>query len=151
MNIDTALCTSFKGKSLRELADAPVTSLQGISDKAAEALKHAFNVETIRQLANLECINLARAIVALAEVETTPEKEKAEEELIDDGVEMTFPASDPVSVSSSITRIEVAPDMAPAKLDHQNAPGVEPLEGSEQQGRGAGKGAGKAAGKHKAA
>jgi len=34
---------------------------------------------------------------------------------------MTFPASDPVSVDSGITRIEVPPDMVNAKGDHQHA------------------------------
>jgi hypothetical protein len=49
----------------------------------------------------------------------------AEEELIDDAVEMTFPASDPLSVSSSITRIEVPPEMVEASTDHQLAASIE--------------------------
>lgn len=47
------------------------------------------------------------------------------EELLDDAVSMTFPASDPISVSSSITRIEKAPDMPSAGEDHQNKGAVE--------------------------
>ena len=45
----------------------------------------------------------------------------AKETLLDDAVEMTFPASDPISVDSGITRIEVAPEKVDASTDHQNA------------------------------
>src|ERR1035437_9558575 len=53
------------------------------------------------------------------EVET--EKDKAKETLLDDAIEMTFPSSDPISVASGITRIEVAPEMVAARTDHQNS------------------------------
>jgi hypothetical protein len=42
------------------------------------------------------------------------------EELLDDAISLTFPASDPISVNSSITRIEKAPDLPPAREQHQN-------------------------------
>jgi hypothetical protein len=45
----------------------------------------------------------------------------AKETLLDDAVEMTFPASDPISVDAGITRIEVPPEMVNASSDHQNA------------------------------
>lgn len=128
MNIDNALQSDFRGKNLNELANAPVTALHCISEKTASALKSAFAVHTVRDLANLDCVNLARAIVALAETEITPAKEEAEEQLIDDAVEMTFPASDPVSVASSITRIEVPPEMPPANLDHQNTQSIKTVK-----------------------
>jgi len=48
-------------------------------------------------------------------------EERAKEELLDDAVEMTFPASDPISVDAGITRIEVAPDTVNAQTDHQHA------------------------------
>lgn len=131
MNIDTAIEAGYRGKTLCQIADAPLTALAGISEKGADAMKSAFGVTTVRELANLDCINLARAIVALAEVEQSPEKTEAEEKLIDDAVEMTFPASDPVSVASSITRIEVPPDMPPAQLDHQNSPTIGPIKGKD--------------------
>ncbi|WP_151446846.1 hypothetical protein [Lacisediminimonas profundi] len=129
MNIDTALDAGYKGKSLREIADSPVTALHGVSHKAADALKSAFAVETIRQLAGLECTRLARAIVLLADLEHSPAKEEAEEKLIDDSVEMSFPASDPPSIASSITRIEVPPDMPPAAADHQGMHVAEAVKG----------------------
>lgn len=129
MNIDNALHSDFRGKNLGDVANAPVTALHCISDKTAGALKSAFGVHTVRDLANLECVDLARAIVALANSEVTPEKEEAEEQLIDDAVEMTFPASDPVSVASSVTRIEVPPEMPPAHLDHQNTQSIKTVKG----------------------
>lgn len=39
---------------------------------------------------------------------------------LDEANEMSFPSSDPVA-ASNITRIKTAPDMAPAKDDHQNS------------------------------
>ncbi len=53
------------------------------------------------------------------------EADQAKEALLDDAVEMTFPASDPISVDSGITRIEVAPDMVDAHGDHQLAGEIE--------------------------
>jgi hypothetical protein len=82
-------------------------------------------VHTIGDLANMQIVNYAMAIKALSSCETASCKEQAEEELLDDAVEMTFPASDPVSVQSSITRIEVAPDKVDASRDHQAAQSIE--------------------------
>lgn len=131
MNIDNAIDTAYKGKTLREIADSPVSALHGVSSKAAKALMAAFAVETVRDLANLDCVNLARAIVALAAVEISANQEQVEEKLIDDSVEMSFPASDPPAVTSGVTRIEVAPDMVPAELDHQNSPGIGTIRGKD--------------------
>lgn len=44
--------------------------------------------------------------------------ENAKESLLDDALEMSFPSSDPISVSSGIKRITVAPDMVDAGTDH---------------------------------
>lgn len=43
-----------------------------------------------------------------------------DEELLDDAISLTFPASDPISVNSSITRIEHPPELPPAREQHQN-------------------------------
>ncbi|NIA52773.1 hypothetical protein HAV22_03790 [Massilia sp. TW-1] len=61
----------------------------------------------------------------MASAETEPREAVAKETLLDDAVEMTFPASDPVSVTSSITRIEVPPEKVDASSDHQNAAAIE--------------------------
>ena len=59
------------------------------------------------------------------ELESGTGTENVKEALLDDAIEMTFPSSDPISVSSGITRIEKAPEMAEARTDHQNSPAVE--------------------------
>ncbi|MFC0254051.1 hypothetical protein [Massilia consociata] len=124
MNIDTIVNQQFHGKSFGELVNAPLTALSGIGDKEAAAFA-SLGVQTIGDLANLKVVNYAMAIKALAGCEGSSSKEEAEETLLDEGVEMTFPASDPVAVQSSITRIEVAPDKVDARRDHQHAQAIE--------------------------
>ena len=120
MNINRYVDKAYEQLSFDELVDAPINALQGVNAKDAELLKQAFNVTTIREFANLKFVKWATAIAALAS-EVGAEKDKAQEALLDDGIEMTFPSSDPVSVDSGITRIEVAPDMVAARTDHQNS------------------------------
>jgi hypothetical protein len=127
MNVNKVVDKAYQDKSFDEIADAPVDALRGISKKDAELLEQAFNVKTVRDLANLKYPKWASAIITLSGDVTTQE-EKAQETLLDDGVEMTFPASDPVSVSSGITRIEVPPDKVSAQFDHQNSKGIEAIE-----------------------
>ena len=47
--------------------------------------------------------------------------DRAKESLLDGAIEMTFPSSDPISISFGITKIEIAPDMVAARSDHQNS------------------------------
>lgn len=121
MNIDTIVDPEYAGKSLREIAAAPVSALQGISAQCAEALHEAFGVYTIRDLANFRFAKWATALTTLADEEALVSQDKARQELLDEAVEMTFPASDPISVDAGITRIEVAPDKVDACTDHQSA------------------------------
>ncbi|WP_229205829.1 hypothetical protein [Duganella sp. Leaf126] len=121
MNIDTVVDKEYIGMSFRALAAAPVSALRGISAKDAKALAQAFNVHSVRDLANMEFVKWAQAITTLADLEQASPAEQAKETLLDDGLEMTFPASDPVSVDAGITRIEVPPDMVEAKHDHQHS------------------------------
>jgi len=120
MNINRYVDKAYEQMSFDELVDAPIDALQGVNAKDAALLKQAFNVTTIREFANLKFVKWATAIAALAS-EVGTEKGKAREALLDDAIEMTFPSSDPVSVDSGITRIEVAPDMVAARTDHQNS------------------------------
>ena len=120
MNINEIVNEQYHGKSLRELVDSPLTALRGIGDKEAKALQEGFGVSTIRQLSQLKFITHAVAIEMMASVEH-PVNQGAQETLLDEAVEMTFPASDPISVDSGITRIEVAPDKVDASRDHQGA------------------------------
>lgn len=130
MNLLALLDQPYCDKSLHEIAAAPVHALRGVSVADGEALARAFNVHSVRDLAALECVEWARVIVTLARLESGTAG-AAGEALLDDGVEMTFPASDPVSVDAGVSRIEVAPDMVSAHDDHQQqaalaAPAKEP-------------------------
>ncbi|MRW84799.1 hypothetical protein GJ698_11975 [Pseudoduganella sp. FT26W] len=125
MNIDTVVDKEYVGHTFRALADAPTSALRGLSAKDAKSLAQAFNVVTVRDLANLEFVKWAVAITTLAELEQETPAEQAKETLLDNGVEMTFPASDPVSVDAGVTRIEVPPEMVSAHEDHQHAAKVD--------------------------
>jgi hypothetical protein len=69
MNISKALDKGYETMPLKELADAPVAALQGVSEGHAKVLEEAFNVATIRDLAELKYVRWAQAIVALADTE----------------------------------------------------------------------------------
>jgi len=45
--------------------------------------------------------------------------------LLDSAIEMTFPSSDPISISPGATRIEGKPDTVDAGEDHQNSNTIE--------------------------
>lgn len=69
MNINKAVDKAFETKSLKEIADSPVDALQGVSEGDAQKLKDAFNVKTVRDLAELKYVKWAQGIVALADTE----------------------------------------------------------------------------------
>jgi predicted RecB family nuclease len=125
MNIQIIVNDTHHDKCFRELVSQPVTALRGITRQQADALRDAFGINTVGELAELKAVKWARAIRTMASAEAEPRDEVAKEALMDDAVEMTFPASDPVSVQSSITRIEVAPDKVDASSDHQGAAAIE--------------------------
>jgi len=125
MNINTIVDDAFADKSFRDICNAPVSALRGVSAKDAKALHETFNVRTIGELADLKFVRWASAIRTLACEEADTPAQAAKESLLDDAVEMTFPASDPISVDAGITRIEVAPEKVNAARDHQMAKEVE--------------------------
>ena len=125
MNINTVVDSEFAGKCFRDICNAPLSALRGLSAKDAKALHQAFNITTIGDLADLKFVKWATALKILAAEECDTPEQVAKETLLDDAVEMTFPASDPISVDSGITRIEVPPEMVDACTDHQNAKNVE--------------------------
>lgn len=125
MNIDTIVNEQFRGKSFRELVDAPLSALRSVGKEQANALAETLGVKTIGDLASLQAVSFAVAIKVLAGSESQSSQEQAKQTLLDDAVEMTFPASDPISVDSGITRIEVPPEMVDAGHDHQNARSIE--------------------------
>ena len=125
MNIQAIVDQSFHTKTFRELAESPISALRGVSQSDARALSQAFGVNSIAELANLNFVKWASAIKVLASEECDTAEQAAKETLLDEAVEMTFPASDPISVDAGITRIEVPPEMVNASTDHQNAKAVE--------------------------
>jgi predicted RecB family nuclease len=125
MNIQIIVDDQYHDKCFRELVNEPVSALRGVTPQQAEALRDAFGIATIGDLAELKLVKWARAIRTMASAESEPSASVAKERLIDDAVEMTFPASDPVAIESSITRIEVAPEKVDASSDHQAATSIE--------------------------
>lgn len=121
MNIDTIVDDAYVHQSFRELKEAPLQALRGVSAKDARALGAAFGIASIGELAELRIVQWAQAISVLAGVERDTPEQLAKETLLDEAVEMTFPASDPISVDSGVTHVEVAPDMVDAATDHQHA------------------------------
>jgi hypothetical protein len=125
MNIESIVDDQFKNKCFRELAESPISALRGVSASDARALSQAFGINTIAELAELRFVKWACAIKTLADDENDTNEQKAKETLLDEAVEMTFPASDPISVDAGITRIEVAPEKVDAAMDHQAATNIE--------------------------
>ncbi|HEX8784762.1 MAG TPA: hypothetical protein VF793_01170 [Telluria sp.] len=125
MNIQIIVNDTYHDRCFRALVKEPVTALRGITDQQADALREAFGINTIGDLAELKAVKWARAIRTMATAEAEPREEVAKETLLDDAVEMTFPASDPLAVDASITRIEVPPEKVDASTDHQHAAAIE--------------------------
>ncbi len=48
------------------MADAPATAIEGLSEDDAEKLQQAFNIKTVRDLAENKFVRVARAVVSLA-------------------------------------------------------------------------------------
>ncbi len=69
MNINKALDKAYTGKPLNEVLGAPVDALKGLSEGDAAALKQAFNIKTIADLANCKFFLWAQAIQTLAATE----------------------------------------------------------------------------------
>ena len=66
MNINNAVDKAYETKTLKEIADAPVDALEGVSAGDAEHLAKAFNIKTVRDLGTNKYFLWAQAIVALA-------------------------------------------------------------------------------------
>jgi hypothetical protein len=125
MNINSMLDDAYAGKCLREIVESPVSAMRGVSADDARMLAKSFGVNTIGELADLKFFKWASAIQVMASGEADTVEQVAKETLLDDAVEMTFPASDPISVDSGITRIEVSPEKVDAHTDHQHANAIE--------------------------
>jgi hypothetical protein len=65
-DISRYLDKAYEGKEFAELADSPVDALEGVSAGDAEHLRAAFNIRTIRDLADSKYVLRAQAIVNLS-------------------------------------------------------------------------------------
>lgn len=65
MNLNKALDKAYEGKTLKEVLDAPVAALSGVSDADAKNLEAAFGIKTIRDLGTNTYFVRAAAIAAL--------------------------------------------------------------------------------------
>lgn len=65
--IDDKVDKAYEGKSLSEIADAPVDALQGVSEGDAKHLKEAFNIKTVRDLGTNKYFLWAQSIAKIAE------------------------------------------------------------------------------------
>lgn len=68
-SLEHVLDKAHEQKSFKEVADLSPAALQGVSDKDAEALKAAFGIKTIRDLATNKFVLWAQAITTLAAAE----------------------------------------------------------------------------------
>jgi hypothetical protein len=67
LGLEKKLMKQWEGKSAQELANAPVTALEGLTKEDAEYLDKAFGIKTVRDLAAQKHFRWAQAIVVLAD------------------------------------------------------------------------------------
>ena len=65
-DVSKFLDKAYEGKEFSELAGAPISALQGVSDGDAEKLKAAFGIDTIHDLATNKFVLWAQAINVLS-------------------------------------------------------------------------------------
>lgn len=66
ININNAVDKDWEEKSLTEILNAPMHALQGLSERQADLMYEAFKIKSVKQLANLRFIKMARSIYYLA-------------------------------------------------------------------------------------
>jgi hypothetical protein len=69
MTINKALDKAWEGKPFKEIAEAPVSALAGVTEQDAELLAQAFGIETERDMANSKLFKWGRAIVIAADLD----------------------------------------------------------------------------------
>jgi hypothetical protein len=66
-NLDKLLDKAYENKDLRELVDAPVAALAGVTDQDAQLLQQAFNIKTVGDLGRNKYFRAAAALVDLGD------------------------------------------------------------------------------------
>ena len=59
----------FRDKAWSEVANAPVSAINGVSEGDGVYLQRAFNIKTIQDLAENKFVRVAQTIISLAEIE----------------------------------------------------------------------------------
>lgn len=75
-NVNNCLDKEHEGKSLTEIIELPCSALQGLAARA-DKMFSAFNIKTIKDMASWKYFKLARAIVALSEMEEAGKRNDA--------------------------------------------------------------------------
>jgi hypothetical protein len=68
INVNKAVDKSYETKSLKEISNAPVSALEGLTDAHGKLLEE-LGIKTIKDLGEWKFANWARAIVELAKLE----------------------------------------------------------------------------------
>ena len=66
VELSKALDKAYESSSLKEILDAPVSALAGVTDQDADHLAAAFNIKTVRDLGSNKYFATAGVLVALA-------------------------------------------------------------------------------------
>ena len=66
VELSKALDKAYESKSLKEILDAPVSALAGVTDADAEHLAAAFSIKTVRDLGSNKYFATAGVLVALS-------------------------------------------------------------------------------------
>lgn len=69
MNINKALDKAFEGKPLKEILEAPVSVLAGVSENDGKLLEEAFGIKTVGDLGKNKYFLWAQAITTLSGTE----------------------------------------------------------------------------------
>ena len=59
----------YRDKSWREVVNAPLSAINGVSVEDGKYLKRAFNIDTIQDFAENKFVRIAQTIVSLALIE----------------------------------------------------------------------------------
>ncbi|APR87340.1 hypothetical protein A7982_12689 [Minicystis rosea] len=68
INVNKAVDKAYESKTLKEISNAPVSALEGLTDEHGKLLAQ-LGIKTIGDLGNWKFANWARAIVELAKLE----------------------------------------------------------------------------------
>jgi hypothetical protein len=67
LGLEAKLAKDWEGKSAQDLANAPVTAIQGVSEEDAKDLERAFGIKTVRDFGTNKYFRWAQSIVTLAD------------------------------------------------------------------------------------